>query len=196
MKKALVSSVLAVVCVVTLAVPAGAFGEPIQVDVDVEGSVIGATQIEETVGPNNLYDYYWDVKVVKTERGYGAWREGPTGLGPGLLNINDSENIDKWFTTTLTGVYSVGKARIEAAVGFKTGGSAEHETSYSLFIEDGVRKTIIFRPKMKIQTIESKYYRVPVGTGGTATVLKTERAYVTSFIEWDYSYVNGYYTGT
>ena len=195
MKKALVSSVLAAVCMMTLC-SCGAFGGPSQADVGAEERAIGTKQIEETVGPDHFCCYYWDVRVVKTERGYGAWREGPTGLGPRALSINDPEDIDRWFTTTLTGEYSVGKARIEAAVGVPIGGSVEYDTSYLLFLEEGDRKTIRFRPKMKIQTVESNYCRAPIGGGGTATVLKTERAYVTSFIEWDYSYVDGFDTAT
>lgn len=193
MKKRFGSLILALVMAFSLAIPAGAVGD------DSKGKENGATvemveeSIQEPSSPNNLYDYYWDIRVINESRGFGSWREGPSGTGPAYLDINQGTALNRNYTNTISGEYSAGKVVIGNAIGVSIGVTRSYATNYSLEIPAGVIRTIKYRPKVKVQTVKSCYYKVPVGVvGAKPTLLKDETSYVTSFVDWDYSYVNGY----
>ena len=144
--------------------------------------------------PNNLYDYAWIIdSVTVTKTGYGPWRVGPTGLGPGTLNINDSKTVSRTYTNEISGSYSIGKSAIGSKLGVSIGVAQTHGTSYSINLKSGERKTIIFRPKTKTTKVVTGYYKIPVGiVGAKKQKLKEEICYVTSFVSWDYSWRSGY----
>ena len=92
----------------SLAIPAGAVGD------DSKGKENGATvemveeSIQEPSSPNNLYDYYWDIRVINESRGFGSWREGPSGTGPAYLDMNQGTALNRNYTNTSSGEYSAG----------------------------------------------------------------------------------------
>jgi len=147
----------------------------------------------DTIVPMQLYEYIWQV-TSKTGNPitYGTWTDGPTGLGPADLDINESETISREYTNSITGEYTIGKSKIAASLGTTIGIAKTYGTSYSIQLADGVRKTIIFRPKLKVYKVISTYYRYPVGLPGEKVAIATETCYVTTFVNWDYSWRCGY----
>jgi len=139
-------------------------------------SVVFASQ--EKVSPQELYEYAWKItgKIVdRTE--FGDWRVGPTGLGPGSLNINQSTTLNRSFTNSISGCYPIGVSTIAASLGTTIGVAKTYGTSYTITLRDGERKTIIFRPKIKVWKITQTYYQYPVGMIGDPVALDTKVAY-------------------
>ncbi|KAF5077360.1 hypothetical protein DSECCO2_151390 [anaerobic digester metagenome] len=147
---------------------------------------------ENSIADANLYTYAWRIKESKKyTRGYGSWREGPTGKGPGTLDINKGNSVNRSFTVSISGDYEIGKGTIGAALGVEIGETEEYGTSYSISLEKNERKTIIFRPKYQRYRVISEYIRMN-NTTGSSQILKTQTAYVDEFIDWEYDWRNGY----
>lgn len=143
--------------------------------------------------PSKLYDYVWKVTSTTVHRNsFGEWRTGPTGLGPGTLNINESTTLSRSFTNTISGDFTIGKSKIATALGVTIGIAETHGTSYSITLKENERKTIIVRPKIKTYKVVSTYYKIPVEVIDDPVALKTETAYVDVFNGWDYSWRSGY----
>lgn len=142
---------------------------------------------------SGLYTYGWKIKSTeKDTRGYGVWREGPTGRGPCTLNINEGTAINREFTVTIDGNYDIGKAAIGAALGVTIGKTDTYGNSYSIDVGPGDRKTIKFRPKYQTYKVVSEYVKMN-NTNGSCTVLDTQTAYVDEFVNWDYDWKYGYF---
>ncbi len=148
----------------------------------------------ESIQPQNMYDYAWKVaSVTEYSKSYGPWREGPTGLGPGALDINSSIAISLDITNTITGNYSIGLSEIEQTCGCKIGITLTYGVNYSITLGENERKTIIFRPKFVTEKVVTEYWQYPTGAIYLEPkLLKTETCYVTKFIEWDYAWRWGY----
>lgn len=139
------------------------------------------------------YSTYWKITSNTVDRTYfGSWRTGPTGLGPGTLSINESTTLNRSFTASITsGKAQVGNSTIGAQLGVTIGKSVSHGTNYSITLNSGERKTIIYRPKITVHKIVQTKYRVNNYTGKTQ-VLDKQNVYVETFNSWDYSWRNGY----
>lgn len=143
--------------------------------------------------PNELYSYGWEVTSTSAYANkFGAWRDGPTGTGPASLDINQSKQINRTFTNTITGDYSIGKAKISTTLGVTIGETKTYGTSYRVPIAQNETKTIIYRPKIRTYKVVSTYFRYPMGTTGNPVALKTETSYVDTFVDWDYYWRYGY----
>ena len=145
------------------------------------------------VEPDQLYEYGWEVasKTVYDDS-FGSWRTGPSGKGPATVSINQSSSLNRSFTNTISGNYTIGKLAIGNSLGVTIGESETYGTSYAINIPDNSIRTIIYRPKIRTYKVISKYYRYPSGTYGTKTAIKSETSYVDAFVNWDYSYRLGY----
>ncbi|MEP0824737.1 MULTISPECIES: hypothetical protein [Exiguobacterium] len=159
-------------------------------------SSVGPSSVVKAEGeitPMQLYEYKWQV-TSKTAVGdsFEAWRTGPSGRGPATLSINSSTSLNRSYTNTISGDYSIGKASIGSSLGVTIGVTETHGTSYSINIPDNSVRTITYRPKVRTYKVVSTYYRYPVGTVGSKTAIKTETSYVKAFVNWDYSYRIGY----
>ena len=192
MKTKLFAFVLVVCVIFSATLPVSAATPIYKEDIDITNLDM---TLADTGGmqPNGLYDYAWLVdSVTVSSNGYGSWRTGPTGVGPGSLSINDSTTISRTFTNTISGSYSIGKGTIASTLGVSIGVAETHGTSYTITLPAGTRRTIIFRPKTQTKKIVTGYYRIPTGViGGTPVKLKSETCYVTSFVSWDYSWKSG-----
>ncbi|MGB4658073.1 MAG: hypothetical protein WBI07_02695 [Mobilitalea sp.] len=147
----------------------------------------------DIIVPMQLYEYIWQVtSTTANPITYGTWADGPTGLGPGNLDINESSTISREYTNSITGEYTIGKSKIAASLGTTIGIDKTYGTSYSITLADGERKTIKFRPKLRVYKVISTYYRYPVGLPGEKVAIDTETCYVTTFVDWDYSWRYGY----
>lgn len=155
-------------------------------------SVVNA-ETSEVVEPDQLYEYGWEVtSKTAVEDSFGSWRTGPSGRGPATLGINQSDSLNRSFTNTISGSYTIGKTTIGDSLGITIGTSKTYGTSYAINIPDNSIRTIIYRPKVRTYKVISKYYRYPSGVYGTKTAIKSETAYVDSFLSWDYTYKLGY----
>lgn len=114
--------------------------------------------------------------------GYGAYRSGPSGKGPGTLSINSSTTISRSYTNTISGDYPIGKKAISHSLGVTIGKSKTYGTSYSISIEKGKRKQIIYRPRYKNIQVKQRLY-----ANGVATNIY-KYATVKVFNNWDYSW--------
>lgn len=152
-----------------------------------------AGDVTKPSASNDVYTYGWRVSSVVdyVYAEFGSWRIGPTGHGPGQLDINNSVTLNRNVFAQISGSYDIGEAAIGLALGVDIGGSKTYETHYSIPLAVGETKTIRYRPKYKVSSVESQYVKTNNMTGRTE-VLKTETAYVKSFIDWDYDWVNGY----
>lgn len=139
-----------------------------------------------------VYEYYWAIlnKSVDSNK-FGAWRDGPTGRGPGDLSINQGTNLNRSFTASITGSYPVGIGAIEINLGVNIGTSKTYGTNYKIYVKSGERKTIKYRPKIKVYKVTQAYYRMNSLTG-ELTVMDTKEAYVDVFNDWDYDWRYGY----
>ncbi|WP_053217692.1 hypothetical protein [Virgibacillus senegalensis] len=150
-------------------------------------------EVEGEITPNQLYEYKWVVTSTSVvSNSFGSWRVGPTGHSPGTLSVNESTTLNRSYTNTISGNYSIGKSAIGSSLGVTIGKSQTHGTSYTISLSTGQTKTIIVRPKIKRYKVISTYYRYPVGTTGSRKAIKTETAYVNTFNGWDYNWRYGY----
>lgn len=108
------------------------------------------------------------------------------------MNINQSSTLNRSFTNTITGNFTIGKQKIANSLGITIGQSKSYGTSYVATLNPGERKTIIYRPKIRTHKIVSTYYRYPVNTTGNRVAIKSETSYVDSFVDWDYDWRYGY----
>lgn len=139
-----------------------------------------------------IFEYYWKItsKTIYNTK-FGAWRDGPTGFGPGSLSINESQTINRNFTASISGEYPVGLGTIGASLGVDIGKTKSYGTSYTINLASGERKTIMFRPKINVYRIVQTRYKVNMYTG-EMTPIDTKIAYVDVFNNWDYSWRYGY----
>lgn len=138
------------------------------------------------------HSYKWEItsKTISSYS-YGGWRVGPTGYGPGSISINESSNLNRSFTATISGSFPIGTQPIGASIGVTIGKSYSYGTSYTVPLASGERKTIIYRPKIKTYKIVQTYYRINNYTGKKEAI-KTATAYVDAFQSWDYNWRYGY----
>lgn len=139
------------------------------------------------------YNTYWKITSSSYSHSYfGEWRTGPTGRGPGTLNINESTNLNRNFTANISsGKVQVGNSTIGAQLGVSIGKSISYGTSYSITLGNNERKTIIYRPKVAVHKVTQTKYRTNNYTGKTEK-LATETVTVDTFSSWDYDWRNGY----
>jgi len=197
--KKIISILLTILCLFSSFTTSLAFGSSSDVhpDSDVNSVIIGDFSMDtDTINGSSrsLYTYAWRVKStsVHSSNNVGSWRTGPTGLGPGTLNINNSTSLNKSFTTSISGSYDIGTAKIGAALGVSIGKTNTYGTSYSLTLPNNQRRTIIYRPKYTRYKVVSEYVRMSNVAGVSSSVLKTQTAYVDAFVNWDYSWRAGY----
>lgn len=136
---------------------------------------------------------YWKITDKSFDRQeFGSWREGPSGEGPCTLDINDSINLNKTFTASISGSFPYGAGSIGSVLGITIGKSRIYGVKYSIPVDKAKRKTIIYRPKINVYKVTQTQYRANNITGETKKI-KTAVAYVRKFAAWDYSWVWGYY---
>lgn len=141
--------------------------------------------------PNGLYTYGWRVSSVIDYAyfEFGDWRIGPSDVGPGELHTKNSHSMDRRVSVDITGKYHIGAETIGQILGVQIGSSQIYDGSnYTIPLAAGKRKTIWFRPKYKVTSVESQYVRINNLTGAM-NILKTETAYVKTFTDWDYNWI-------
>lgn len=129
----------------------------------------------------NHYSY----KITKKEvwgRGWGSFRNGPSGRGPSTLSINQSKTLNRSFTNTLSGEFPIGKGKIGTSLGVEIGVAETYGTSSSIPVEAGKRKQIIYRPEYVQYRVTQRMY-----VNGIATNVY-KYAYVNVFEDWDYDW--------
>lgn len=132
------------------------------------------------------YNYYWKIESSSPiSTGYGNWRTGPSGMGPGTVSMNQKKS----FSPSFSGEIPIGIGPISLKLGFNINSSKEHVTGYSIRPPQGQRYTIMYRPQTTVYKVVQGYYRHDNYTG-KITREKTATAYVTGFRSWDYTYRN------
>ncbi len=161
------------------------------------GIVFASTKDSTIMNPipkNNRcigYTFFYKTTPGVYSYNYGNWRTGPTGFGPAKLSINKESGLNRGFTSTISGSWPVGISTINTLLGVSIGQSINHGTSYTISIESGKRKTILYRPKYIKYKVKQEYYQQDTWTG-EKKLLSTSVAYVTKFNAWDYSWKYGY----
>lgn len=136
-------------------------------------------EITNRFGPTNITYKITDKKVVG--RGWGDFRNGPTGTGPGTLSINHSTTLNREFTNTISGEYPIGEAKIGASLGVTIGKAKTYGTTYTITLAKGEKKTIQFQPKYVVYEVTQRMYANGIATN------TYKKANVVVFEDWDYS---------
>ncbi|GAB0168617.1 hypothetical protein LSPCS325_20540 [Lysinibacillus sp. CTST325] len=126
-------------------------------------------------------------KITKKEivgRGWGDWRNGPTGTGPGSLSINHAKTLNREFTNTISGEYPIGASTIGTSLGVTIGKAKTYGTTYTITLAKGEKKRIIFQPRYVTYEVTQRMYANGIATD------KYKKAYVDVFDDWDYDWVN------
>lgn len=148
------------------------------------------TEIKPMADP--VFSTFWRIASSHSSPSeYGSWREGPTGRGPGILSLTNQSSYNRSVSVSVSGEYPVGVGAINANLGVKIGSSSTYGTNYSISIDSGQRKTILYRPKFRVTKVKQVKVRINNYTDETV-VLDTKYAYVSKFIDWDYSWKAGY----
>lgn len=130
--------------------------------------------------------YVWKVTSKTTvSYPYGSYRNGPSGKGPGIVSLTNSNTTNRSVTNTISGSYtSVGT--IASSLGVTIGKSKTYSASYSINVPSGKRYQIIFRPQYKrIKVVQTQYYKID---GYETKTGQTKTSYVNVFQNWDYSW--------
>lgn len=150
-----------------------------------EDNTLYEAEVNDQIAPQAAPPLHLAYKITKTElygRGWGSFRQGPTGKGPATLGINQSTTLNRQFTNTISGDYPIGKGKIGASLGVTIGEAKTYGTSYTITIEDGKKKTIQFRPEYEVYRVTQRLYK-----NGIATDIY-KHALVTVFVDWDYDW--------
>ena len=164
------------------------FNEAPKVDLsidDTEYPVVEDDPVDSSIptprfGPMNIT--YKIVSKTHYGSGHKGFRDGPSGRGPATLSINSSKTINRSFTNTISGDYPIGKGKIATSLSTTIGDSKTYGTSYSINIEKGKTKLIIYRPFYYQYKVKQRQY-----VNGIATNTY-KYAYVNVFQDWDYDW--------
>ncbi|MCK1993966.1 hypothetical protein GW626_02950 [Peribacillus muralis] len=146
----------------------------------VEDEPMDSSKPAPRFGPTNIT--YKIVSKTHYGSGYKDYRTGPSGRGPATLSINSSKTINRSFTNTISGDYPIGKGKIAQSLSTTIGDAKTYGTSYSIPVEKGKTKLIIYRPFYYQYKVKQRQY-----VNGMATNTY-KYAYVIVFQDWDYDW--------
>lgn len=151
------------------------------VDLSVDDTMYEVESITTKAAPPLVLTY----KITKKEvvgRGMDAFRNGPSGTGPATLGINQSDTINRTYTNTISGKFPIGKGEIAASLGVTIGEAKTYGTSYSIPVEAGKRKMIIYAPEYVLYEVTQRLYKNGIATDNYET------AQVKVFESWYYDW--------
>ncbi len=130
--------------------------------------------------------YGWKiVSISSSGDGYGAWRLGPSGRGPGQITLSDSNSSSIGYSATISGSIKTPTDEIGSSVGVSINVSKSHSVSYTVNLTSNKMIQVEYRPHYKIEKVTQREYLISPTTLATSN---TAVAYVNVFENWQYSY--------
>lgn len=126
---------------------------------------------------------YWQVdsKEIDKAQVYGDWKYGPSGEGPGTIELDTQETVSNSISGTFT---STGD--ISASLGFSVTESRSVTVRYSLPVDYGHVWIIKYRPTyVRYKVVQNEYQRID---GITTKTGRTKISFVEQYQNWDFGY--------